>query len=77
MRRDVYIIEARDTNGKLNLKCEQPENFFGKSAIKRISANEMARIIFREVPKAILDGQNIHAWPSIVNPIWKARKRTW
>ena len=77
MRYDAYIIEARDTNGKLNLQCEQPTNFFGAWAIQGIFADEIAQIIFRKIPNAILDGQNIHLWPSIINPLWKARRKTW
>ena len=73
-----WIIESRDENGQLILgNTPQPESVFGNGAIQGMSEDSMAKIIFRKIPNATLDGGSIALWPSLINPNWKARVKTW
>lgn len=77
-RFDRYIIEARDESGALLLgDYPQPETVFGIGAITGLTADDMARVIFRRVPDATLDGGSIACWPKLVNLNWIARRKTW
>jgi hypothetical protein len=73
----LWIIEARNADGSLKLDGPQPHEFFGMGAIHGIDDNAMARPIFRKIPDASLQGDRISTWPSLINPHWKARVKTW
>ena len=74
----LWIIEARDSKGELLLgKYPQPESFFGVNAIRGLNEDEMAQAIWRKIPDASLQGDSIAKWPSLINPRWIARKKTW
>lgn len=74
----LWIIEARDPkDGKLDFRCPQPEAIFGHTAITGMADHEMARVIFRYKSDAILDGGRIAKWPSLLQPHWIARRKTW
>lgn len=74
----LYIIEARDSAGKLLLgDYPQPESVFGMKAITGMDDWQMSRVVFSRVPDATLDGGNIPSWPSLIDPNWKARRKTW
>lgn len=77
MRNDKWVIEARDSAGKLLFDVAQPESFFGLCAIQGITEDQMAQAIFRKVPDAVMLGTNIPAWPKLVNAAWSARRKTW
>jgi hypothetical protein len=72
-----YVIEARDSAGQLKLDCEQPEEVFGLKAINGITDWGMSRVIFKRIPNATLTGDTICTWPSLINPHWIARLKTW
>jgi hypothetical protein len=75
--RDLYVIEARYLDGRLDLAEPQPEGFFGPRAIVGITADEIAKAIFRRVPDAVLDGGAVSVWPKLINARFVARRRTW
>lgn len=72
-----YIIEARDEQGQLDLKCEQPESVFGVGAIMGMTDWEMSRVIYARNKEVTLTGDNIPNWPKVLNPRWVARPKTW
>jgi hypothetical protein len=72
----LYVIECRGMAG-LDFTGRQPEQVFGDGAIKGIDTDDMAKIIFRHVPDAVLTGEDVSRWPSLVDPRWVARRRTW
>jgi hypothetical protein len=74
---DLYVIERRYTDGKLDLAEPQPESYFGERAITGITADEIAKAIFRQHPDAVLTGDSIPSWPRIINAHFVARRRTW
>lgn len=73
----IWIIEARNDDGSLDLNCEQPTTVFGKRAITGMSDWEMSRVIYARDNKVVLCGDSIAKWPSSINPKWKARVKTW
>lgn len=73
----LYVIEARTHDGALDLKAADPVTVFGIAAITGISEDAMAKVIFRQVPDATLDGREIALWPGKINPAWRARAKTW
>ncbi len=73
----IYIIEARDKDGRLKFDCPQPESFFGTRAITGLSDWEMSRPIYAKLPDATLRGDNIPDWPKLINENWVARVKTW
>jgi hypothetical protein len=76
-KHDLYVIECR-TNGQLDFTGKQPESFFGNAAITGISEDAMAKVVYRGVgPDVMLDGLTISAWPSLIDPRWAARSKTW
>ena len=75
--REKYVIEARLSNGHLTFVDPQPESVFGLAAINGIDADTMAKIIFRHKPDAVLTGDKIPWWPSVLDPRWIAREKTW
>lgn len=77
MRRDLYVIECRDNTGKLDFTEPQPDQVFGMGAITGISENEMASVIFRKLPDAVLTGECVSLWPSLFDPRFTARRKTW
>jgi hypothetical protein len=76
---NIYIIEARDSQGDLILgDYPQPESFFGMKAIHGISNWDMSRKLFAHLgDKISLRGDDIPNWPRLVNPNWVARVKTW
>lgn len=77
MRSDRYVIECRTPEGKLDFTGQQPEAVFGMEAIQGISEDRMAKVIFRHDPDAVLTGDRISAWPSVIDSRWIARRKTW
>lgn len=77
MRTDRYVIERRSASGDLILDGVQPEALFGIRAITGISEDEMARVILKALPDAILEGTTIATWPALINSEYIARKRVW
>jgi hypothetical protein len=75
--RALYVIESRDAEGKLSFTAPQPESVFGLKAIHGITDDEMAQAIWRKEPDAVLDGRFLCDWPAIIDPRWKARRKTW
>lgn len=75
--RNLWIIEARDPYGNLDFKCPAPFTKFGISGIQGITEDEMAKVIFRHKPDAVLDGRSISQWPALLHPNWIARRKTW
>lgn len=73
----LYVIEARDEAGKLDLSGLQPEHVFGRRAITGISEDEIARVIFNRHEDAVLDGRFVPSWPKIVDARFAAREKTW
>lgn len=76
--KNLYVIEARDSNGQLLLgDAPQPETVFGSRAITGMTDDEMAKVIFSKIPDVILTGDSILLWPRKINPNWTARRKTW
>lgn len=73
----LYVIECRKPDGSLDFSGRQPERFFGNAAITGISENAMAKAVFRFKPDATMDGRHIARWPSIIDPRFIARQKTW
>ena len=76
-RFDLWVIEARDESGALSFTAPQPEDIFGLAAITGITDYRMAAVIFRLLPDAILTGDAIASWPSLLDPRFRARRKTW
>lgn len=82
-RTTLYVIESRDSEGRLlfrdtdGKRLPMPEEVFGNAAITGITEDAMAKAIFAKAPEAILDGRFVAQWPTILNPNWKARVKTW
>lgn len=74
---ELYVIEARDPDGKLDLRGPQPESVFGNAAITGITEEAMARTVFRHKPEACLRGDDLDRWPSLIDPRWIARRKYW
>jgi len=74
---EVYIIEKRDESGQLVFTAPQPESIFGMGAIKGIKDHVMAQVVWKHKPDAVLTGDSIAAWPSLIDPQFKARRKTW
>jgi len=77
MSDDLWIIEARNPNGSLDLRCAQPERIFSNRCITGMTADRIGDVVLRYVPGAILSGQDIPHWPSILHTAWVARRKTW
>jgi hypothetical protein len=71
------VIEARNADGTLDLKCAQPEMMFGDKAITGITCDDMAKVIFHHCPNASLHGTNIPIWPKALHEKWIARVKYW
>lgn len=76
-RFDLYIIEARHPDGRLDLTEPQPESVFGPGAIRGMGDDAMATAIFTREPDAVLDGRHVALWPAMIDPRWIARRKTW
>lgn len=78
MPSQLWVIEARTSDGQLDLTAPQPESVFGLAAIRGITEDAMAKIVFRHVPDDIsLSGMAIGSWPAHIDPRWVARRKTW
>ena len=73
----LYIIESRRPDGSLDLSGRQPEEAFGMRAITGIDEHAIAQAVWRHQPGAVLTGDAIAFWPSIIDPRWRAREKTW
>lgn len=74
----LYVIEARNPEtGQLDLTEPQPEKFFGMAAIQGIDDNAMARVVFKHDREAVLRGDQVALWPSLLDPRFIARVKTW
>lgn len=76
-RFDKYVIECRKPDGSLDFSGQRPDQIFGMRAITGITENEMADVVFRYKPDAVLLGTNISLWPQNIDERWIARKKTW
>ena len=80
-----YVIECRTPDGKLDFAAPQPESVFGMGAINGISADDMAMQLWQFIPLPPgatdqlfpMDGREVERWPSIADPRWSARIKTW
>jgi hypothetical protein len=72
-----WIIEARYASGRLDLTAPQPETVFGMGAIHGMTEDAIAHIVYEHVPGAVLTGDRIAQWPSLIDPRWVARRKTW
>jgi len=77
MPEERYVIEKRSPNGVLLFDGIQPEEVFGFAAIRGITADQMAKIVFRNVPDAVLDGRFVSHWPAKIDSNFVARRKTW
>lgn len=77
MKHDLYVIEKRDKDGKLDFSKPQPEDFFGMVAITGITENQMSDVIFRHNKDAVLDGRHLLRWPEYLCPGFYARRKNW
>ena len=77
MRADLWVIECRDEGGVLDFTGAQPEDAFGLAAIAGITEDGMAKVIFARMPDALLTGDSLAAWPRLIDPRWRARRKTW
>lgn len=78
MKNDLWVIEARTSDGKLDLTAPQPESVFGNAAITGITDDAMAKIVYRHVSDDVsLDGRMIGLWPARIDSRWIARRKTW
>lgn len=75
--REKWIVERRDEAGNLVFLNPQPEHLFGHGAIKGMSADSMARIIFARKGDVVLRGDNIPNWPRVLHEQFTARRKTW
>jgi hypothetical protein len=75
--RDLWVIEPRTEDGHLDFIIPDPSDVFGKKSITGITSDEMAKVIFRQIPDAVLEGAKISTWPRLINPRWIARRKTW
>lgn len=75
--RDLWVIERRKADGSLDLKGAQPEEAFGPGAYLGLSDWSMSRVIYARLPEAVLRGDQIAAWPGLLDPAWIARPKTW
>ena len=64
-------------DGRLDGQGRQPEQVFGVQAHRGITADEMAKRLMRYVPAEQLHGDRITQWPSLYDPRWVARVKTW
>lgn len=76
-RAELWIIEARDAEGRLALRGPQPYTIFGMGAIQGMTTDQMAKVIFRLKPEAELHGASITEWPRHIEDTWTARRKTW
>lgn len=72
----LWIVESR-VLGRLDFTEPQPEAFFGLSAITGLDDHDMAQVIFRHVPDAVLSGDSIATWPRLLDARFIARQKTW
>lgn len=78
MSEQLWIIEARNPDGTLDLRTLQAHHIFGMGAIDGITEDAMAKTIYRYDPLAPpLDGRDIEHWPTRLHPGWVARRKTW
>jgi hypothetical protein len=76
---NLWIIEAR-IDGRLDLTAPQPEALFGTKAITGLTSDDMAKVIFRnlpDLPDASLQGDSIVRWPTLLDSRFIARPKTW
>lgn len=73
---DKWIIEAR-VDGRIVHESPQPEDVFGPAAFRGITEDQIAKVVFRLRPEAVLDGREIHLWPSNIDKRFVARRKTW
>lgn len=75
--RELYVIECRNPDGKLDFSGRQPEEVFGRQAITGIDTDAMAKTVWRHAPEAVMTGDSVSLWPRAVDPRWTARRKTW
>lgn len=82
MRKRRWIVECRKPDGSLDFSDPQPGTVFGLKAIDGMDEDTMAKVIFdhadrRGLPEPVMEGGSIGRWPSILDPRWSAREKTW
>lgn len=75
--KNLYVIECRTPDGRLDFNRPSPEDVFGMKATTGIDSDTMAKTIFRKKKDAVLDGRYVESWPTLLDPRWAARKKTW
>lgn len=77
MNTNIWIVEAREPDGTLDLRTSQPDAVFGTECYAGITEERMANAVFAYSPLSKLEGSDIAHWPTILHPKWIARRRTW
>lgn len=70
-----YIIECRKPDGSLDFSGRQPESVFGPGVYRGLTEDQIAKQVYAREPDAVLTGNRIASWPSVLDPRWIARKR--
>lgn len=73
----TYVIERRNSLGRLVFDKPQPEHYFGQRAIFGITENEIAQVVYRACPAVTLSGADIARWASHIHPQFVVREKTW
>lgn len=74
---NLWIIEARNVDGELDFAQPQPESIFGMGAIQGMTEDQIAKVVFSRVPDAVLTGDSIARWPTLIDSRFHARRKTW
>jgi hypothetical protein len=77
VRTELWIIECRDSDGRLDFTGRQPEFVFGLDACRGMTDDQIAKVIYQYHPTAQLSGDTIPTWPRILDIRWTARRKTW
>ena len=72
-----YVIEKRHPSGNLDFSDPQAHDVFGMSAIKGITEDEIAKVVFKRLPDATLDGMGLLGWAAKVDPKFVTRVKYW
>ncbi len=75
--RNLWIIEKRTPDGALDFTAPQPESIFGLGAISGMTDWAISRVVYARKPDAVMSGDSIARWPSLIDPAFVARRKTW
>ena len=75
-RGQLWVIEKRHADGRLDFSEPSVYAVFGMAAIIGLDEDALAKAVYRRVPDVILDGRETALWPAKVNPRFIARRKT-